>query len=104
MRSATIRTTHDDPATVATAVCPDNTPEMETTVEGGTVVTTIERESTSGLQSTVDDYVVNVGVADAVVEYARAFDAGTGTDGTADSATRNSETTDTNPRTNTNTQ
>jgi hypothetical protein len=104
MRMATIRTTHVDAATVAAAVCPDNTPEMETTVDGGTVVTTIERESTGGLQSTVDDYVVNVGVADAVVDHARAFGAGTGTDGTAGTETRNSETTDTNLRTNTNTQ
>jgi hypothetical protein len=81
MRVATIRTTHVDAATVATAVCPDNTPEMETRVADGTVVTTVERESTSGLQLTVDDYVVNVGVADAVADHARAFEDGIGSDG-----------------------
>jgi hypothetical protein len=103
MRVATIRTAHADAATVAAAVCPDNTSEIDTQVEDGTVVTTIERESTNGLQSTVDDYVVNVGVADAVTEHARAFDAEAGTDGTANGSTVNSKTTDTNPRTNTNT-
>jgi hypothetical protein len=59
-------TTYDDPTVarrVARAVTPDNTAEMETTVEGNQVVTTIERDSTSGLQSTVDDYVVNIDVA-----------------------------------------
>jgi hypothetical protein len=66
MRRATIRTDHGDPEgarAVARAVGPDNTDEMETTVEGATVVTTIERETTGGLHSTVDDYVVNVDVA-----------------------------------------
>jgi hypothetical protein len=104
MRSATIRTTHADAATVAAAVRPDNTPEMDTSVDDGTIVTTIERESTSGLGSTVDDYVVNVGVADAVTEHARTFDASPGNNETASGSTTNSETTDTNPRTNTNTQ
>ena len=70
MRTATIETTHDDAALVAAALAPDNTSEMETTVEDGRVVTRIERETTSGLQSTVDDYVVNVGVAERVVQTA----------------------------------
>lgn len=66
-RKATIRTTHGDPELLARALEPDNTEEMETTVEGPedarTLVTRIERETTSGLQSTVDDYVVNLDVA-----------------------------------------
>ncbi|SFS72018.1 KEOPS complex subunit Pcc1 [Halostagnicola kamekurae] len=63
-RHATIRTTHDDPELLARALCPDNTEEMETAVEDArTLVTRIERETTSGLQSTVDDYVVNLDVA-----------------------------------------
>ncbi|WP_227130621.1 KEOPS complex subunit Pcc1 [Halorubellus salinus] len=70
MRTATIETTHDDAALVAAALAPDNTSEMETTVEDGRVVTCIERETTSGLQSTVDDYVVNVGVAERIVQTA----------------------------------
>lgn len=68
-RRATIRTTHDDPALIARAIDPDNTDEMETTVEGETVVTRIERETTSGLHSTVDDYVVNLDVATDVAQH-----------------------------------
>jgi len=101
----TIRTSHVDAPTVAAAVIPDNTTDIETRIEDGTVVTTIEREATSGLRSTVDDYVVNVGVADAVAEHARTADASIG--GTAKSVEtveESNETTDTNTRTNTNTQ
>jgi hypothetical protein len=67
MRRATITTTHgDDEAAerVAAALAPDDTAEMATRVEGEAVVTTVTREGTSGLRSTVDDYVVNCRVAD----------------------------------------
>jgi len=66
MRRARVRTDHADAATarrVAAAVRPDNTDEMDTRVEGATVATTVRRETTGGLHSTVDDYVVNVQVA-----------------------------------------
>jgi hypothetical protein len=66
MRRARITTTHDDAeqaAKVAAALAPDNTAEMETTVDGETVRTTIERETTGGLHATVDDYVVNCSIA-----------------------------------------
>ncbi|MFB6163609.1 MAG: KEOPS complex subunit Pcc1 [Haloarculaceae archaeon] len=66
-RLATITTTHGDPeraARVAAAVEPDNTDEMTTTVDGETVRTVLERETTGGLASTVDDYAVNVRIAD----------------------------------------
>ena len=63
MRRAEIRTIHDSPERVARAVRPDNTDEMTTRVEGDAVVTTVERDSTGGLQATVDDYVVNIRVA-----------------------------------------
>ncbi|WP_255169964.1 KEOPS complex subunit Pcc1 [Natrononativus amylolyticus] len=70
MRRATIRTTHADPATVAAATEPDNTDEMTTAVDADedAVVTRIERETTGGLHSTVDDYVVNLEVAAEVVQ------------------------------------
>lgn len=68
MRRATIRTESATPKLLADAVRPDNTPEMDTRVEDDAVVTTIERPSTSGLQSTVDDYVVNLTVATEVVQ------------------------------------
>ena len=63
MRRATVRTTHDRPEAVAAALRPDNTAEMSTHVDGRTVVTTIERDSTGGLRTTVDDYVVNLRTA-----------------------------------------
>ena len=64
--AAEIQTAHGSPdraERVAAAVRPDNTDEMTTRVEGDTVITEIARDSTSGLQSTVDDYVVNIRVA-----------------------------------------
>lgn len=69
-RTATIRTDVADPELVADSVRPDNTAEMETQVEGDTVVTHIERDDTSGLHSTVDDYVVNLTVATEVAQHA----------------------------------
>lgn len=69
-RHASIRTDVDDPTLVAAALRPDNTPEMRTRVEDGTLVTHIERDTTGGLRSTVDDYVVNLSVALDVVQHA----------------------------------
>ncbi len=66
MRRATVTTTHTDAATaerVAAALGPDNTAEMATRTDGSRVVTTVARESTGGLASTLDDYVVNATVA-----------------------------------------
>ncbi|WP_114577833.1 KEOPS complex subunit Pcc1 [Saliphagus sp. LR7] len=60
---ATIRTAHEDGETIAAAIAPDNTAEMETTVEGRGIRTRIARDSTAGLRSTTDDYVVNLAVA-----------------------------------------
>jgi len=70
-RTATLRTNHATPTHaewVAAAVEPDNTDSMATAVEARTIRTEIERETTGGLQTTVDDYVVNLGVATAVIE------------------------------------
>jgi hypothetical protein len=72
VRRATLRTTHDDPAVIAGAIAPDNTAEMETVVEDSVVRTRIERDTTSGLAATVDDYVVNLIVATRTVEHADA--------------------------------
>jgi hypothetical protein len=62
----TIRTDHDDPEVVAAALSPDNTTEMSTRVEGSSIVTTIERDSTGGLRTTADDYVTNLTVAQTI--------------------------------------
>ena len=48
---------------IASSLTPDNTAQMQTSVDGSTLVTTVERESTGSLQATVDDYVVNLQVA-----------------------------------------
>jgi hypothetical protein len=68
---ATLATTHADARAVAAALAPDNTDAMTTTVDGDTVRTTIVREDAGGLAASVDDYVVNLTVADAVCETAR---------------------------------
>ncbi|MFW5938274.1 MAG: KEOPS complex subunit Pcc1 [Halanaeroarchaeum sp.] len=78
-RRVTVRTTHDRPALIADAVAPDNTDEMDTRVEDGTVVTTIERGTTGGLGSTVDDYVVNLDVASQVAQLITDSDTNTDT-------------------------
>jgi hypothetical protein len=70
-RTARLRTTHADAATVAAALRPDNADAMGMAVEGDTLVTTITRDTTGGLQSTVDDTVVNLTVADAIVDTTR---------------------------------
>ena len=62
-RELVVRTAHDDPETIAAAVRPDNTDEMVTDTDGQEIETTITRETTSGLHSTADDYVVNLHVA-----------------------------------------
>lgn len=65
-RRAQLESTFDDDATarqVAAAIEPDNTPEIRTRVHGTTVVTEVERETTGGLQATLDDYVVNLQIA-----------------------------------------
>jgi len=74
MRRASIETTHDDAATVAAALRPDNTPSMSTRADDDVVRTTIERDTTGGLGSTVDDYVVNLTVAETVARTAREHD------------------------------
>lgn len=61
-----IRTTHANPDLVARSVSPDNTPQIRTNVEDGRVVTTIKRDSTGGLRTTADDYIVNLTVATSV--------------------------------------
>lgn len=74
LRRADIETVHADSAAataVARAVRPDNTDAMDTTTDGDVVHTTIERETTGGLSSSVDDYVVNVDVAQQLITTTR---------------------------------
>lgn len=76
MRTAELDTTHDEAALVAASLRPDNTDSMRTTVSDGRVTTRIERDTTGGLQSTVDDYVVNLTVAEAVIDSAKSHACG----------------------------
>ena len=69
-RTATVRTTHAAAATVAAALGPDETDSMRTRVDGDTVACTVSRPTTGGLQSTLDDHLVNLRVADRVIERA----------------------------------
>ncbi|WP_435154106.1 KEOPS complex subunit Pcc1 [Haladaptatus sp. DFWS20] len=73
MRRATIRTELEAADRIAASLEPDNTPEIETSVDDGTIVTHIERETTGGLQSTVDDYVINLSVAAQTVQIANDY-------------------------------
>ena len=66
-RTATIRTIHADAAVVAAALAPDNTESMSVSVDGDAIAARIERPTIGGLRSTVDDYVVNLRVADRMV-------------------------------------
>ena len=66
MKRATIRTTHANADRMAAALRPDNTDQMETVVTDDTVETTIERSAVGGLQTTVDDYLINLQVATTV--------------------------------------
>jgi len=68
MPRATIETPVGAPALVAAAVAPDNTAEMQTGVEDGVVVTTIDRDDTGGLRATATDYIANLDVATRVVQ------------------------------------
>ena len=70
MRRACLRTESNNPKLVAAALVPDNTEEMETQVDGERIETTVTRETTGGLRTTADDYVVNLSVAERIVRIA----------------------------------
>ena len=72
-RTATVRSRFEDAdtaETLAAAIRPDNTSEIDTRVDDSGIVTTVERGTTGGLQSTLDDYVVNLAVAEQIVQIA----------------------------------
>ncbi|TKX73998.1 hypothetical protein EXE46_11240 [Halorubrum sp. GN11_10-6_MGM] len=85
-RTATVRTEHADAATVAAALGPDETDSMRTRVDGDVVACTVSRPTAGGLQSTLDDHLVNLRVADRVVERARTHRTGSAPDAADDSA------------------
>lgn len=59
-----IRTRHMDPACVASSLRPDNLQNMRTVAEGESVVTEIEGTSLRSVIASVDDYLMNLAVAE----------------------------------------
>lgn len=62
------RTKHIDAETVAKAVSPDNTEEIQTEAIDGVVITTIKRDKIGSLHASADDYLRNLAVASEAVE------------------------------------
>jgi hypothetical protein len=60
----TITTLHDHAACVAAALSPDNLKSMETRAEEGRVVTTIAGTQLRSVIASVDDYLMNLAVAE----------------------------------------
>ena len=59
-----IRTRHSHAGCVAPALLPDNLQSMHTREEGDLVVTTIEGTSLRSVIASVDDYLMNLAVAE----------------------------------------
>ncbi|MCL2460083.1 MAG: hypothetical protein FWF19_01815 [Euryarchaeota archaeon] len=62
--SLMISTQHEDAACVAAAIKTDNMPDMETVNLDGHVITTITGTAFSRVIATMDDYLMNLTVAD----------------------------------------
>jgi len=60
----TITTLHSSAACVAAALTPDNLRSMETRAEEGRVVTTITGTQLRSVIASVDDYLMNLAVAE----------------------------------------
>ncbi|MDD1675309.1 MAG: hypothetical protein LUQ17_01320 [Methanomicrobiales archaeon] len=62
--SGVLTTRHTDPSCVAGSVQPDNTQSMDTRAEGDRVITRFETESIRTMIASVDDYLMNLGIAE----------------------------------------
>jgi len=60
----TITTLHRDAACVAAALSPDNLRSMETVADDGRVITTITGTRLRSVIASVDDYLMNLAVAE----------------------------------------
>ncbi len=60
----TITTVHGNAGCVAQALAPDNLRSMETRAEGGKVITTITGTQLRSVIASVDDYLMNLGIAE----------------------------------------
>ncbi len=61
--SGTITTRHTNAGCVAAALSPDNLRSMSTTAEGDRVITTITGTQLRSVIASVDDYLMNLAVA-----------------------------------------
>jgi len=61
-----ITTAHQDPARVAGALAPDNLASMKTRPGHGVVVTEIAGENLRSIIASVDDYLMNLAIAEDV--------------------------------------
>jgi len=59
-----IRTRHQNAACVGPALCPDNLKSMRTYAKGDLVITTIQGNSLRSVIASVDDYLMNLAVAE----------------------------------------
>ncbi|MDD1716135.1 MAG: hypothetical protein LUQ01_03960 [Methanolinea sp.] len=64
-----IRTRHREPANVAAALRPDNLSSMRTQPEGDVVVCAIRGSSLRSVIASVDDYLMNLAVAEEICGY-----------------------------------
>lgn len=65
-----LTTAHRNPACVASALRPDNLLSMRTICEEGRVVTVLEGISLRSVIASVDDYLMNLGIAEEVCQCA----------------------------------
>ena len=61
---STITTVHDHAGCVAAALAPDNLCSMDTKAEGDRVITTITGTQLRSVIASVDDYLMNLAVAE----------------------------------------
>lgn len=66
----TIRTAHSHPVCVAGAIRADNLSRMRTTAEEGHVMTEINGTKMRSIIASVDDYLMNLAIAEEVCCYA----------------------------------
>jgi hypothetical protein len=62
--AGTITTVHENARCVAAALAPDNLRSMETKADGGTVITTITGTQLRSVIASMDDYLMNLAVAE----------------------------------------
>jgi len=62
--AGTITTVHENAGCVAAALAPDNLRSMETKAEEGRVITTITGTQLRSVIASVDDYLMNLAVAE----------------------------------------